>query len=130
MPAPATLVPFDVADTLSVSSALFERIVAATNCTAMKNKWFLAGDKRDIIREIADAGERAAKEFARDFAPPGFVPERVIRYVLTLPSRSSASGGPSPHPLVARTQEIEFRVHINGVAYERLVAAICSQTGF
>jgi hypothetical protein len=121
MPAPTNLVPFDVADTLSVSSALFERIVEATNCTALKNKWFLAGDKRDVIQEIAAAGERAAKEFARDFAPPGFVPERVIRYVLPLPNREW---------LPTAVQEIEFRVHINGLAYERLVAAICSQTGF
>jgi hypothetical protein len=121
MNAPDTLVPFDRTDTLSVSAALFERIVEATNSTALKNKWFLAGNKQDVMREIGEAGERAAKTFARDFAPAGFVPERVIRCVLPLPSRQG---------LATPAEEIEFRVHINGNAYERLVAAICAQRGF
>ena len=52
MSAPATLVPFDIADTLAVSTALFERIVEATNETGLKNKWFRESDKRDVIRAI------------------------------------------------------------------------------
>jgi hypothetical protein len=121
MNAPTTLVPFDKGDTLSVSSALFDRIVEATNTAALKNRWFLASDKSDVMKEIANAGESAAKAFARDFAPAEFIYDRVIRYVMPLPSRQWI---PTP------VEEIQFRVHINGYAYERLVAAICSQTSF
>jgi hypothetical protein len=121
---PKTLVPFDVADTFSVSAALFERIVEATNTVALKNKWFFASDKKDVIREIAEAGERGAKSFARDFAPPGFLYRPVIRFVLPVTSRRSLCGGSMP------VEEMQFRVHINGNTYERLVAAICGNKGF
>lgn len=124
MSAPATLVPFDIADTLAVSTALFERIVEATNETGLKNKWFRESDKRDVIRAILEAGERAAKSFAKDFAPVGFIYQRLIRSVMPCPDKSAFGGLPTP------VEEIQFRVHINGNAYERLVAAICSQTGF
>lgn len=121
MNVPTTLLPFDGTDTLSVSGALFERIVEATNTTALKNKWFMASDKADVIRAIVAAGEKAAKAFARDFAPTEFIYERAIRYVLPLPSQRCL---PTP------VEEIQFRVHINGNAYERLVAAICARRGF
>jgi hypothetical protein len=121
MNAPTHLVPFDLSDTLAVSSALFERIVEATNSAGLRNKWFLARDKDQVMKEIAAAGEQAGKSFARDFAPAGFAYERVIHGVMPCPD---TRGLPTP------VEEIQFRVHINGNAYERLVAAICSQTGF
>jgi hypothetical protein len=124
MSAPTHLLPFDLSDTLAVSSALFERIVEATNSTALKNRWFRESDKREVMRAIVEAGERAARSFARDFAPPDFPYERVIGRVLPCPDKSAFGGLPTP------VEEIQFRVHINGNAYERLVAAICSLTGF
>jgi hypothetical protein len=130
MSAPTHLLPFDLSDTLAVSSALFERIVEATNSTALKNRWFRESDKREVTRAIVEAGERAARSFARDFAPPGFAYERVIGRVMPCPDKSAFGGLSTPHPRGAGTREIQFRVHINGNAYERLVAAICSQTGF
>jgi hypothetical protein len=120
MPAPTHLLPLDFTDTLTASSALFERIAEATNTIGLKNKWFFATEKQDVIREIMAAGEGAAKEFARSYAPNGFRYEKVIRYVLALPNRQWL---PTPVPI----EEIQFRVHINGGAYERLVAAVCSK---
>jgi hypothetical protein len=129
---PDNLVSYDRKDVEVAAFALFEAIVARSNASYLRNKFYFDSMPfEDLRKEVATIANKLTRRWAKRYGLDWR--DSIVHHVADMRN----SGPPEPFNRAQhinylpfgeeKWREMAFRIMIDGWKYEQLISAICAQ---